>query len=64
MPVATPTGSVPSPSTVSGGNRRVGTAGQRQFRTPAHRSELSPVDLCVIGIVDEVVAGGKVVFHK
>lgn len=30
----------------------------------AHRSELSPVDLCVIGIVDEVVAGGKVVFHK
>ncbi|MDI4745975.1 hypothetical protein MJL33_31325, partial [Salmonella enterica subsp. enterica serovar Kentucky] len=29
----------------------------------AHRSELSPVDLCVIGIVDEVVAGGKVVFH-
>ncbi|MEX8814637.1 ethanolamine utilization microcompartment protein EutN, partial [Salmonella enterica] len=25
---------------------------------------LSPVDLCVIGIVDEVVAGGKVVFHK
>ncbi|EDH6193574.1 ethanolamine utilization protein EutM [Salmonella enterica subsp. enterica serovar Typhi] len=30
----------------------------------AQRSELSPVDLCVIGIVDEVVAGGKVVFHK
>ncbi|EOO0805720.1 ethanolamine utilization microcompartment protein EutN, partial [Escherichia coli] len=24
----------------------------------------SPVDLCVIGIVDEVVSGGQVIFHK
>ncbi|HDS6464930.1 TPA: hypothetical protein QHU27_001578 [Klebsiella michiganensis] len=30
----------------------------------AHRSEASPVDLCVIGIVDEAVAGGQVIFHK
>jgi len=30
----------------------------------AHRNESSPVDLCVIGIVDEVVAGGQVIFHK
>ncbi|WP_437889171.1 ethanolamine utilization microcompartment protein EutN [Phytobacter sp. V91] len=30
----------------------------------AHKCETSPVDLCVIGIVDEVVAGGRVVFHK
>ncbi|MCN5455824.1 ethanolamine utilization microcompartment protein EutN, partial [Escherichia coli] len=27
-------------------------------------SETSPVDLCVIGIVDEVVSGGQVIFHK
>ncbi|XNM42695.1 ethanolamine utilization microcompartment protein EutN [Escherichia coli] len=25
----------------------------------AHKSETSPVDLCVIGIVDEVVSGGQ-----
>jgi len=30
----------------------------------AHKSETSPVDLCVIGIVDEVVSGGQVIFHK
>ena len=30
----------------------------------AHRSDASPVDLCVIGIVDEAVAGGQVIFHK
>lgn len=30
----------------------------------ACHSDSSPVDLCVIGIVDEVVAGDKVVFHK
>ena len=30
----------------------------------AHRNASSPVDLCVIGIVDEVVAGGQVIFHK
>lgn len=57
MPRATPTGSVPSPSTVSGREPEkwvllVSGSSARQ----AHRSELSPVDLCVIGIVDEVVA--------
>ena len=30
----------------------------------AHSSDSSPVDLCVIGIVDEVVSGGQVIFHK
>ena len=30
----------------------------------AHKSETSPVDLCVIGSVDEVVSGGQVIFHK
>jgi len=30
----------------------------------AQRSDAAPVDLCVIGIVDEVVAGGNVIFHK
>ncbi|EOF4701728.1 ethanolamine utilization microcompartment protein EutN [Klebsiella sp. RHBSTW-00484] len=30
----------------------------------AHARESSPVDLCVIGIVDEAVAGGQVIFHK
>lgn len=30
----------------------------------AQRDNASPVDLCVIGIVDEVVAGGRVIFHK
>ena len=30
----------------------------------AHHNELSPVDLCVIGIVDEAVSGGQVIFHK
>ena len=30
----------------------------------AHKSETSPVDLCVIGIVDEVVSGGQVIFHN
>ncbi|VDY39778.1 ethanolamine utilization protein EutN [Salmonella enterica subsp. enterica serovar Daytona] len=65
MPRATPTGSVPSLSTSIGAGTGewvllVSGSSARQ----AHRSELSPVDLCVIGIVDEVVAGGKVVFHK
>ena len=30
----------------------------------AHHGAQSPVDLCVIGIVDEAVAGGRVIFHK
>lgn len=38
----------------------VGGSSARQ----ANERELSPVDLCVIGIVDEAVADGKVVFHK
>ncbi len=42
----------------------MGVTGEWQFRPPAHKSETSPVDLCVIGIVDEVVSGGQVIFHK
>ena len=30
----------------------------------AHAQGASPVDLCVIGIVDEAAAGGQVLFHK
>ncbi|WP_058913289.1 ethanolamine utilization microcompartment protein EutN [Entomohabitans teleogrylli] len=30
----------------------------------AHGGEHSPVDLCVIGIVDEAVIGNQVIFHK
>ncbi|KAF1368653.1 ethanolamine utilization protein EutN [Yokenella regensburgei] len=30
----------------------------------ARHNEGSPIDLCVIGIVDEAVSGGKVIFHK
>ncbi|MDF7679229.1 ethanolamine utilization microcompartment protein EutN [Enterobacteriaceae bacterium ESL0689] len=33
-------------------------------RHASYGGEPSPIDLCVIGIVDEVVAGNKVVFHK
>lgn len=34
------------------------------FVCQVYCSELLLVDLCVIGIVDEVVVGGKVVFYK
>ncbi|PQI81145.1 ethanolamine utilization microcompartment protein EutN, partial [Acinetobacter baumannii] len=30
----------------------------------AHAHGASPVDLCVIGIVDEAAADGQVLFHK
>ncbi|HEY3589253.1 MAG TPA: ethanolamine utilization microcompartment protein EutN [Buttiauxella sp.] len=30
----------------------------------AHHSEASPVDMCVIGIVDEVVMDREIIFHK
>ncbi|MCS5947190.1 ethanolamine utilization microcompartment protein EutN [Klebsiella variicola subsp. variicola] len=30
----------------------------------AHAQGASPVDLCVIGIVDEAAADGQVLFHK
>lgn len=59
MPRATPTGSVPSLST---GDNSLRCAWRAEL--PLTSSTHSPVDLCVIGIVDEVVAGGKVVFHK
>ncbi len=46
------------------GMRRVGTAGQRQLGATGARTRRSPVDLCVIGIVDEAAADGQVLFHK
>lgn len=60
MPVATPDGqcAVAIDSIGAGTGEWVLLVSGSSARR-AHRSELSPVDLCVIGIVDEVVAGGK-----
>ncbi|STT05646.1 detox protein [Klebsiella pneumoniae] len=60
-----PDGNVRSPSTASARDAESGycwSAAARRGQAHAHGA--SPVDLCVIGIVDEAAADGQVLFHK
>ena len=48
---------------IGAGMRRVG-AGSGSLGATGARTRRLPVDLCVIGIVDEAAADGQVLFHK
>nr|MDQ6120929.1 ethanolamine utilization microcompartment protein EutN [Klebsiella pneumoniae subsp. pneumoniae] len=59
-----PDGHVRSPSTASARDAESGYCWSAAARRGRRTHTAPPVDLCVIGIVDEAAADGQVLFHK